>query len=1542
MTKPGRSRRISPPQRKLFLTIVVGLLVLGALVGLYYSPVGKALFGLAVAVPQSEVYYSFDSGGANSGTLRNIRSATIPREVNCADVGVLGNGCEFPGTADGFVTLPPEILNGKTDFSMSFWMRLSGGRKIDLFSSRAADGGAIPFDVFINPNFGRADLLIIVNGFEYQFTGAGGSGLIDNTWHQMVLTRSTDGPINLFIDGDQKDVEELGGFARGPIRPIASNSFVLGLQLGSDHFHTSTFDELRFYDRGLTDGEVTDLYNEGIVQCGEEITKSRTLINDVDCRGQDTDALRLSADNVILDCDKQANGITAQQDYQGIIISGRRDVTVRDCQVEGANVGISVRNSQGVRLENNKLTNNNEFGISLIGTSGSGLIGNRLNENTQGINVEDSGADGQNIIQKNLIFDSTGNGITLRNSQRTIIGGEDAEEGNTLEDNNYGIHLTASTPNNVILNNALTNNRETSITLISGVVGDSTVGSDINRVEHNNIRGSKKGVYISRSVGNMVKDNDIQGTREMAIHIDAAGGNTLQANVVSDSLRGLFLQNVGENTRIKQNDVCHNTVDIFCEGTLSPVNEQESVENSFGGREPGSGIECAGQDWPIERVHYFSCIENPNDSDGDGPRDTRDNCPAMANADQLDTDRDGVGDVCDEDIDGDALCNKVAGPKAECNGAEDKDGNGVYDPNGADKTPGTADDETNPLDPDTDGDTICDGDPGKVITIAGKTCSPGHSPDNCPTVQNVDQHNTDGVADGGDACDDDDDNDGRPDRGLAETCSGPNIINRCNDNCRVDPNADQLDFDGDRLGDVCDADDDNDILPDDRDNCQIGDGDGLYEPEVDQNTDNQTDIDSDGNGDLCDVDKDGDQVANDQDNCPAIPNAGIDPDGPGFQLPPAGDDVDSDGFGDACDDDDDADDIPDGRDNCPAAANPGQEDLNRNRIGDVCDNDQDGDGVLEANDNCPRDRNADQLNTDGQNDGGDACDGDDDNDSINDVDENGRPLDNCPQIENNDQLDTNEDGVGDLCDDDDDGDGTLDLQDVFDTDANEQTDTDADGVGDNADNCLIANNNNQLDTDNDGVGDACDNCRDVDNGGLTRSQCLSNENGFLAGLCQQVDTNSNNIGDACEAVVQVSTLSMNSLDDLNNLDTRLVGGRVVSVEERRQLPQSGLASGPQSCVAEDCFAFDGQDYIEIRDERLKVKRVTISVWARSDINGSRYATEAYLFNKKSGDRIGTYALGVDPGTDKMKFTIRTDQGTSYSVSALDSLDTQWHHYVTRFDGFELGLYVDGELSRRIVIDQSNILLNVTGPLRIGSRPDGVSFWRGRMDELQVHDGAMDHDAIVGLYTNQNDRDSDGIVTRDDNCPAVENADQRDSDHDGIGNACDSDVDVDGDGVPNEEDNCPAVQNPNQEDLNEDSIGDACQGGAGQPCNVDRTCAEGLACSVAARCATDNDGDAVADDDEPASCRQTPAGRKVYTNGCLIGDVNADRCVNDVDVTGLARSLRTHFVRSTLCVAPNRALTEQDVDLNKDGCVNLRDVVILSQALRTSFNRQCQP
>jgi hypothetical protein len=161
-------------------------------------------------------------------------------------------------------------------------------------------------------------------------------------------------------------------------------------------------------------------------------------------------------------------------------------------------------------------------------------------------------------------------------------------------------------------------------------------------------------------------------------------------------------------------------------------------------------------------------------------------------------------------------------------------------------------------------------------------------------------------------------------------------------------NASQLDTDADEAGDACDADDDNDGVADEFDNCLVI-----------VNTD-QLDTDGDGAGNACDSDKDGDGVVDSEDNCLLVAN-----------LDQA--DNDTDGDGDLCDSDDDDDGIADEQDNCVFIANADQANHDTDEAGDVCDSDDDNDTLVDEEDNCPLVVNLDQTDTDldGQ---GDVCD----------------------------------------------------------------------------------------------------------------------------------------------------------------------------------------------------------------------------------------------------------------------------------------------------------------------------------------------------------------------------------------------------------------------------------------------------------------------------------------------------------------------------------------------------------------------------------------
>ncbi|MHC5109207.1 MAG: InlB B-repeat-containing protein [Planctomycetota bacterium] len=259
--------------------------------------------------------------------------------------------------------------------------------------------------------------------------------------------------------------------------------------------------------------------------------------------------------------------------------------------------------------------------------------------------------------------------------------------------------------------------------------------------------------------------------------------------------------------------------------------------------------------------------------------------------------------------------------------------------------------------------------------------------------------------------------------GVADTDTDNDQLADCEDNCVGTSNVDQLDADGDGLGDACDSDDDNDGIVDANDDCpgspvgtSVGtDGCEIVDPDVpdadddgvpdeddlcagsdadaivDESgcADDQVDADADG---ICDATApvDGPSQCTGSDNCREVPNAS--------QL-----DFDNDGSGNACDDDDDDDGVADNIDQCDRTADSQVIDADGCSDADV---DRDGDGICDPGVTAT---------------GPSSCTG----------------SDNCVDVENADQADADGDGVGDACTPAVCGDGVVDAGETCDPPCNE-------------------------------------------------------------------------------------------------------------------------------------------------------------------------------------------------------------------------------------------------------------------------------------------------------------------------------------------------------------------------------------------------------------------------------------------------------------------------------------------------------------------------
>ena len=256
----------------------------------------------------------------------------------------------------------------------------------------------------------------------------------------------------------------------------------------------------------------------------------------------------------------------------------------------------------------------------------------------------------------------------------------------------------------------------------------------------------------------------------------AAYGNTV--NVPSTEIPSLNL--------VEPNDADNSYLMQKLEGTA-----QSGQQMPYGGPYLNSTLRQLVRDWIDAGAQNIT-----TDTDGDGLEDDSDNCASVANAEQLDTDSDGLGNACDDDDDGDGVADTTDAFSLDSEETTDTDGDGTG----------------NNEDTDDDGDTILDtADVFPLISIGDETDTDADgAPNTCDAS----------CLAAGMTADTDDDGDGIADTTdafpLDASEQSDSDGDGTGDNADVFPldATETLDTDDDGFGNNADTDDDGDAVSD--------------------------------------------------------------------------------------------------------------------------------------------------------------------------------------------------------------------------------------------------------------------------------------------------------------------------------------------------------------------------------------------------------------------------------------------------------------------------------------------------------------------------------------------------------------------------------------------------------------------------------------------------------------------------------------------------------------------------------------------------------
>jgi len=269
---------------------------------------------------------------------------------------------------------------------------------------------------------------------------------------------------------------------------------------------------------------------------------------------EDSSAIVIERDNIVLDGAGYTLQRTEAYKAEGITLSGRTNVTVKNTQIENFIYGIRLVADGYCSISGNNIIEN-KFGIDLRYSSSNSISGNNITNNMGGIQLHDSS---NNVVSENNITNNL-DGIILDSSSNNNI------SGNTL-------HVYDSYQNSVVDNTV--NGKP--LVYLEGVVeytvGDAgqvvLVNSDSIRVENLNLSRTSIGVQLWETTNSIIDGNNIVNNG-YGIWLDSSSNNSINGNNITANNWGGIQLHDSSNNVVSENNITNNRDGIVLSSSSS-------------------------------------------------------------------------------------------------------------------------------------------------------------------------------------------------------------------------------------------------------------------------------------------------------------------------------------------------------------------------------------------------------------------------------------------------------------------------------------------------------------------------------------------------------------------------------------------------------------------------------------------------------------------------------------------------------------------------------------------------------------------------------------------------------------------------------------------------------------------------------------------------------------------------------------------------------------------------------------------------------------